>query len=181
MSSTNHENKILNIGVQWVLYTIECTMFVDRVTRRMPLMEQEIPTFRRTWVHTGFQWCSCYSIFSFICKTWWIIVYPFVLFLLALMLSASNYGFWLSLWYLQILLVWCVCLVDRCLTFCTFSYGHNVVCSSLIYGFWLPLWYLQTLIWKRWLHITYIKYNFRWHWGWILDWKWQLGNIWRRN
>jgi hypothetical protein len=41
-------------------------------------------------------------------------------------------------------LVLYVCFVDRCLSFCTFSFGHCVVCSS-IYGFWLPLWYLQTL------------------------------------
>jgi hypothetical protein len=34
-----------------------------------------------------------------------------------------------------------VCFVDRCLSFCTFSFGHYVVCSSSIYGFWLPLWY----------------------------------------
>jgi hypothetical protein len=32
---------------------------------------------------------------------------------------------------------------DRCLSFCTFSIGYCVVCSSLINGFWLPLWYLQ--------------------------------------
>ena len=37
-------------------------------------------------------------------------------------------------------LVLCVCFVDRCLSFCTFSFGHNVVCSA-IYGFWLPLRY----------------------------------------
>jgi hypothetical protein len=30
-------------------------------------------------------------------------------------------------------LVLCVCFVDRCLSFCTFSFGHCVVCSS-IYG-----------------------------------------------
>jgi hypothetical protein len=42
-------------------------------------------------------------------------------------------------------LVLYVCFVDRCLSFCTFSFGHCVVCSSLIYAFWLPLWYLQTL------------------------------------
>jgi hypothetical protein len=42
-------------------------------------------------------------------------------------------------------LVLCVCLVDRCLSFCPFSFGHCVVCSS-IYKFWLPLWYLQTLL-----------------------------------
>jgi len=38
-----------------------------------------------------------------------------------------------------------VCFVDRCLSFCTFSFDHSVVCSSSIYGFWLPLWYIQTL------------------------------------
>jgi hypothetical protein len=42
-------------------------------------------------------------------------------------------------------LVLCVCFVDRSLSFCVFSFGHCVVCSS-IYGFWLPLWYLQTLL-----------------------------------
>ena len=44
-------------------------------------------------------------------------------------------------------LVLYVCFVDRCLSFCTFSFGHCVVCSSSIYGFRLPLWYLQTLLW----------------------------------
>jgi hypothetical protein len=38
-----------------------------------------------------------------------------------------------------------VCFVDRCLSFCTFSFDHCVVFSSLIYGFCWPLWYLQTL------------------------------------
>ena len=32
-------------------------------------------------------------------------------------------------------LVLYVCFVDHCLSFCTFSFGHCVVCSSLIYGF----------------------------------------------
>jgi hypothetical protein len=41
----------------------------------------------------------------------------------------------------------CVCFVDRCLYFCTFSFDHCVVYSSSIYGgFWLPFWYLQTLL-----------------------------------
>jgi hypothetical protein len=43
-------------------------------------------------------------------------------------------------------LVLYVCFVDRCLSFCTFSFGHCVVCSSSIYELWLPLWYLQTLL-----------------------------------
>ena len=41
-------------------------------------------------------------------------------------------------------LVLYLCFVDRCLSFCTFSFGHCFVCSS-IYGFWLALWYLQTI------------------------------------
>ena len=39
------------------------------------------------------------------------------------------------------------CFVDCCLSFCSFSFGHCVVCPSSIYGFWLTLWYLQTLLW----------------------------------
>ena len=39
-------------------------------------------------------------------------------------------------------LVLCVCIVDRCLSFCPFSFGHRVVCSSSIY----ELWYLQTVL-----------------------------------
>ena len=42
-------------------------------------------------------------------------------------------------------LVLCVCFVDRCLSFCPFSFGHCVVCPPSIYGFWLLFWYLQTL------------------------------------
>ena len=34
-------------------------------------------------------------------------------------------------------LVLCVCFVDRCMSFCPFSFGHCVVCSSSIYGFYL--------------------------------------------
>jgi hypothetical protein len=49
-------------------------------------------------------------------------------------------------------LVLYVCFVDRCLSFCIFSFGHCCVCSSSIYGFWLPLWYLQTLL--SWIHIV---------------------------
>jgi hypothetical protein len=30
------------------------------------------------------------------------------------------------------------------LSFCPFSFGHCIVCSSSIYAYSLPLWYLQT-------------------------------------
>jgi hypothetical protein len=46
-------------------------------------------------------------------------------------------------------------------SFCTFSFGHCVVCSA-IYGFRLPLWYLQTLlttVWYFWFSVfNYIKH-----------------------
>jgi hypothetical protein len=48
-------------------------------------------------------------------------------------------------------LVLYVCFVDRYLSFCTFSFGHSVVCSPSIYGLWLRLWYLQTLLTKFWI------------------------------
>ena len=44
-------------------------------------------------------------------------------------------------------LVFYVCFVDRCLSFCTYSFGHCVVCFS-IYEFSLSLWCFQT-------HLTY--------------------------
>jgi len=55
------------------------------------------------------------------------------------------------------LLALCVRFIDRCLSFCSFSFGHCVVCSSSIYGFWLRLWYLQILLiltvgWRLRLH-----------------------------
>ena len=57
-------------------------------------------------------------------------------------------------------LVLCVCFVDRCLSFCTFSIGHCVVCPS-IYGFWLPLWYLQ--IFLRTYNNMYDVFMYIWH------------------
>jgi hypothetical protein len=42
-------------------------------------------------------------------------------------------------------LVLCVCFVDRCLSFCTFSFGLCAVCPP-IYEFGLLLWYLQILL-----------------------------------
>ena len=38
-----------------------------------------------------------------------------------------------------------ICFVDRCLSLCTFTFGHCVLCSSSIYGLWIPLWCLETL------------------------------------
>jgi hypothetical protein len=81
------------------------TRFVTRLTRRVPLVEQELLTLTEH---------------------------------LSSPLVSSGVRVTRSL-------VLSVCFVDRCLSFCTFSFGHCVVCFSTIYGFWLLLWYLQTL------------------------------------
>ena len=49
----------------------------------------------------------------------------------------------------------CVCFVDRCFSFCPFSLGHCVVCSS-IFGFWLPPFGIFKLfLWVEvWTHKT---------------------------
>ena len=70
------------------------TGFVTRLTRRVPLVEQELFTIPE---HT-----SSPPVFSGVRDTRSLVI--------------------------------CVCFVDRCLSFCTFSFGHCVVCSSLIYG-----------------------------------------------
>jgi hypothetical protein len=75
--------------------------FVTRLTRRVSLVEQELPTLP--------EHLSSPPVFSGVCITRSLVLY-------------------------------------RCLSFCTFSFEHCVVCSSSIYGFGLPLWYLQTLL-----------------------------------
>ena len=76
---------------------------------------------------------------------------------------------WLGVMLCRVIrsLVVCVCFVDRCLSFCTFSFGHCVVCSSSIYGFWLPLLYLQTLLVTP-LHI-YRLWRRTWLVAWLYD------------
>jgi hypothetical protein len=81
-------------------------------------------------------------------------------------------------------LVLCVCFLDRCLFFCTFSFwplcclfffdlrilitplisfGHCVVCSS-IYVFWLPLWYIVAIVLSVLLRFTDSDYPFGIFW-----------------
>ena len=85
------------------------TGFVARVTRRLPLVEQELITLP--------EHLSSSSVVSEV--------------------RVNR-----SLLFVQ-------CFVDRCLSFCPFSFGYCVVCHST-YRFWLPLWYLQAFLWSYW-------------------------------
>jgi hypothetical protein len=71
------------------------TGFVTRLTRRVPLVEQELPTLP--------EHLNSPPNFSGVRVTRSLVLYVFF--------------------------------VDRCLSFCTFSFGHCVVCSSSIYEF----------------------------------------------
>jgi len=82
------------------------TGFVTRLTRRVPLVEQELLTLP--------EHLSSHPLFSGVRVTRSLVLY--------------------------------VCFVDRCLSFCIFSFGHWVVCSSSIYVFDWPFWYLETLL-----------------------------------
>ena len=59
-------------------------------------------------------------------------------------------------------LVLYVCFLDRCLSFCAFSFDHCVVCSSSIYGFWLTLWYLQSLLLEPWKSLLFTNQLSNW-------------------
>ena len=78
-------------------------------------------------------------------------------------------------------LVLYVYVVDHCLSFCPFYFGHCVVCSSLLYGFWLLRWYLKNLIIKILLQSSlefacysiFLSYNM-WHWRYLVYLWWFL-------
>ena len=78
------------------------TRFVTRLTRQIPLVEQELFTL--------LEHLSSPSVFS------------------GVRVTRS--------------LVLCVCFVDCCLSSCTFSFGHCIVCSSSKYGFWFDIFKL---------------------------------------
>jgi hypothetical protein len=85
---------VLNLNVTFPVSWL-ITGFVTRLTRRLPLVEQELLTLPEQ--------LSSPPVFSGVRVT------------RSLVLNA--------------------CFVDRCLSFCPFSFGHCVVCSSSIYGF----------------------------------------------
>ena len=66
----------------------------------------EVLVSRKLEFTAGFQWGSCYSIFSFMymsCRSLFVLlsIFSFV----HCVVCSSIYGFWLHLWYLQTLLI----------------------------------------------------------------------------
>jgi hypothetical protein len=122
------------------------TGFVTRLTRRVPLVEQELLTLPEHLSSPSVfsAWGSCYSIFSFICM------------------------FCRSLFVLLCFFFWPLCCLFfsniRILITPLVSFGHCAVCSSSIYGFWLPLWYLLAIVLSVHLRYTDSDYPFGIFW-----------------
>jgi hypothetical protein len=72
------------------------------------------------------QWTLCQHYFTL----WSVLLYLFKITFRITLLILARVTRSLALY---------VCFVDSCLSLCTFSIGHCVVCSSSIYGFWLLL------------------------------------------
>ena len=124
----------------------------------------------------GIFWPLCFLTFFDL----QILITPLVSFCHCVVWPSSIYRFWLHFWYLFAILLsdllrftdsgylfgifWPLC----CLTFFDLqimittlvSFGHCVVCSSLIYWFWLPLWYLLAIVLSDRLRFTDSDYTF---------------------
>ena len=113
-----------------------------------------------------------------------ILITPLVSFGHCVVCSSLIYRFWLPLWYLLAIVLsvllrytdsdytfgifWPLCRLPffdiRILITPLVSFGHCVVCSSLIYRFWLPLWYLLTIVLSVLLRYTDSDYPFDIFW-----------------
>ena len=117
------------------------TGFVTRLTRRVSLVKQELPTLP--------EHLSSPPVVSGVCVTRSLVLYVFfvdrcfVLFscghCVVLLFTDSDYPFGI-LWPLCCLSFYLQILITRLV-----SCGHCVVCLS-IYGFWLPVWYLVAIV-----------------------------------
>ena len=95
-----------------------------------------------------------------------LLISPLVSFGHCIVCLSLIYGFWFPLWYLLVIVLsvfhwftasdfpfgifwslYCLSFIDlRLLISLLVSFGHCIVCLSLIYGFWFPLWYLLAIV-----------------------------------
>ena len=114
-----------------------------------------------------------------------ILITPLVSFGHCVVCISSIYVFWLLLWYLLVIVLsvflwytysdysfgifWSLCCLYffdiRILITPLVSFGHCVVCISLIYVFWLLLWYLLVIVLSVFLWYTYSDYSFGIFWS----------------
>jgi hypothetical protein len=128
-------------GIFWALY---CLFFVDLLILIAPLV--------------SFGYCIfCSSLFYFFCLLLWYLL-AILLFVL-LWFTSSDYSFGIF-WPLYCLFFFDLLLLITPLV----SFGHCIVCSSLIYCFWLHLWYLLAFVLFVLLWFTASDYTFGIFW-----------------
>jgi hypothetical protein len=113
-----------------------------------------------------------------------LLITPLVSFGHCVVCPSLTYGFWLPRWYLFAIVLsvllwltasdypfgifWPLCCRSffdlRLLITPLVSFGHCVVCPSLIYGFSLPLWYLLAIVLSVLLWFTASDYPFGIFW-----------------
>ena len=129
-----------NHNPYFVPHSSRITEFVTKVLRRVSLVEQKLCTFPGHLCSPPFQWGTCSSIFSFLCRVlltfllsflFWPLYYQsFELRLLITTLVSSDYHLGIFLLPLGYLLI---------TTLISSDYHFDI--------FWLPLWYLLITIW----------------------------------
>jgi hypothetical protein len=164
---TKHLNSPLVFsGICVIRFLVLCVCFVDcclsLCSFHFTIVLSVLLLFTDSDYPFGIFWPLCCLFFFYL----QILITPLVSFGHCVVCSSSIYRFWLPLWYLLVIVLsvllrytdsdcpfsifWSLC----CLFFCDIqiliaplvSFGHCVVCSSVIYEFCLPLWYLQTLL-----------------------------------
>ena len=106
MCTNDHGYFLLVINTSWSFpHSWLIIGFITMLTRRVPLVEQELLSLPEHLGSHPVLWCSCYSIFSFVCmfyRSLFVLLYFF--FFGHCVVCSSIYGLWLPLWYLQTLL-----------------------------------------------------------------------------
>jgi hypothetical protein len=120
-------------GILWTLY---CLLFFELRLLVTPL------------VSSNFWPLYCLSFFELR-----LLVTPLVSCGHCVVCHSSDYGFWLSLWYLVDIVLSVIVRITLLVTPLV-SCGHCIFCYSSNYGFWLPLWYLVDIVLSVILRIT---------------------------
>ena len=102
----DHEYVPLVESISWSFHhSWFITGCVTRLTQLVSLVEQELPLFRSTWVHSVFSGvCVIRSLVLYVCFVDRCLSFCTFFFCHCLVCSSSIYEFWLALWYLQTLL-----------------------------------------------------------------------------
>ena len=169
-------------GIFWPLY---CLFFFDLLLLITPLV-----SFGHCIVCSSLIYCFwlhlwyLLAIVLFVLLDLLLLITPLVSFGHCIVCSSLIYCFWLHLWYLLAIvlfvLLWftasdytfgifwplyCLFFFDLLLLITPLvSFGHCIVCSSLIYCFWLHLWYLLAIVLFVFLWFTASDYTFGIFW-----------------